>query len=184
LRFSFRWYDEAKLLHLNLFIPKLIVDTYQDEFLVDHIIHMANLELDKHELNKRRNKMTTLSNVQHNIVRGINRTALITKKHSPEILLGLGLVGMVTSAVLGGQGYLKATEVVDESKLMLYHIKRAGDRGMIGDDERQRPYSKDDHDKDLAVAYVQTWSQIRQVIWAHPLVSASYPWPRSLLLMV
>jgi hypothetical protein len=53
LRFSFRWYDEAKLLHLNLFIPKLIVDTYQDEFLVDHIIHMANLELDKHELKQK-----------------------------------------------------------------------------------------------------------------------------------
>lgn len=100
--------------------------------------------------------MTTLSNVQHNIVRGINRTALLGKKHSPEILLGLGLVGVVASAVLAAKATLKVNEVVVEAKETVYQIKLAGERGMIGDTEKGRLYSKDDHDKDLAVAYVQT----------------------------
>lgn len=97
--------------------------------------------------------MTTLSNVQHNIVRGINRTALLTKKHSPEILLGLGLVGVVTSAVLAAKATLKVNKLIDESKETIREINVVGKHGATFSG---KPYSKDDHDKDLAVAYVQT----------------------------
>lgn len=53
LMFRFRWYDEPELLQLNTFVPKLILETYQDEFFVDHIINVTNLELDKYELKKK-----------------------------------------------------------------------------------------------------------------------------------
>lgn len=101
--------------------------------------------------------MTTLSNLQHNVVRGINRTALLTKKYSPEILLGAGLIGVVASAVLAAKATLKVNEVVIEAKETIYKINLAGERGrLIGKSNNDQVYSKEDHDKDLAVAYVQT----------------------------
>lgn len=60
--------------------------------------------------------MNSLANVQSKIVRTINRSALVVKKHSPEILLGLGVTGVVVAAVMAAKATLKAPAIVEGVK--------------------------------------------------------------------
>lgn len=41
-----------------------------------------------------------LSNAQGIVTRSLSRGGLLAKKYSPEILMGLGVIGIVTSAVM------------------------------------------------------------------------------------
>lgn len=68
-------------------------------------------------------------------------------KHSPEILVGVGLVGVVASTVLACRATLKAPAAVEEAKKKFSDIEEA--RNL---DE----YTEDDRRKDLVVASVQT----------------------------
>lgn len=67
--------------------------------------------------------MNSLATMQSNIVRSINRSALVVKKHSPEILLGLGLTGVIVAAVMAAKATLKAPAIVDGVKQDLKTIK-------------------------------------------------------------
>jgi len=97
--------------------------------------------------------MINLSNIKVGMTRSFGRGGLLLQKHSPEILLGVGLLGMVTSAVLAAKATLKATDVVAETKQTISIINTAGEEGeTLGG----QTYSKEDHDRDMAVAYVQT----------------------------
>lgn len=71
--------------------------------------------------------MTTLASVQTKFVRTLNRSSLVVKKYSPEILLGLGLTGIVVSAVLAAKATLKAKPILDEAKERLDEIKKLPD---------------------------------------------------------
>lgn len=75
------------------------------------------------------------------------------KKKSPELLVAVGIVGAVTSAVLACKATTKAGKVLDESKKTIDAIHEAEQTGVTtaGED-----YTKDDCKKDLAIAYVQT----------------------------
>lgn len=68
--------------------------------------------------------MTTLAVMQSNIVRFINRGALITKKYSPEILLGVGLTGIVISGVLAAKATLQAKTVLDNTTNRINEYKK------------------------------------------------------------
>src|SRR3989304_1775574 len=97
--------------------------------------------------------MINLSNSKVGMTRSFGRGGVRRQKHSPEILLGVGLLGMVTSAVLAAKATLKATDVVAETKQTISIINTAGEEGeTLGG----QTYSKEDHDRDMAVAYVQT----------------------------
>lgn len=67
--------------------------------------------------------MNSLSTVQTKAVRAINRSALVVKKHSPEILLGLGLTGVVVAAVMAAKATLKAPAIVEGVKENLKTIE-------------------------------------------------------------
>lgn len=69
--------------------------------------------------------MATLGNVQTKIVRTINRGALLVKKNSPEILLGLGLFGVVASAIMASKATLKAPAIIDAAKENLKTIEES-----------------------------------------------------------
>ena len=78
--------------------------------------------------------MNSLATMQTKAVRAINRGALVVKKHSPEILLGLGLTGIVVAAVMAAKATLKAPAIVEGVKENLKTI----DEGDAAPEEKQQ----------------------------------------------
>lgn len=61
--------------------------------------------------------LSTIAPIQKVAVRTFYRGWLLTKKFSPQILTGVGVVGVVTSGVLASKATLKLAPIVDEIKL-------------------------------------------------------------------
>ena len=80
----------------------------------------------------------------------LGRKGLLLKKHSPEIMLVVGVVGVVTSGVMACRATLKVEAVLDTTREKLDKIKEA--KGLVSEEE----YSEADAKKDTALTYVQT----------------------------
>ena len=78
------------------------------------------------------------------------RGGLLLRKHSPEILVAAGVVGVVTSAVMACKATLMAEDVVEKAKCKLDKIHIAQDTVDVEE------YTVKDYKKDLVVVYVQT----------------------------
>lgn len=85
------------------------------------------------------------------LTRTLNRTGLKIKKHSPEILLATGTVGVVASTVMACKATLKVEEIVDEAKEKIDTIHKVS-----SDPAMAEKYSEEDGKKDLAIVYTQT----------------------------
>lgn len=85
------------------------------------------------------------------LTRTFNRTGLKIKKHSPEILLATGTVGIVASTVMACKATLKVEEIVDEAKEKIDTI-----HNVSADPAMAEKYSEEDGKKDLAIVYTQT----------------------------
>lgn len=86
-----------------------------------------------------------------NLTRTFNRTGLKIKKHSPEILLAAGTVGVVVSGVMACKATLKVNEILDESKQQIDTI-----HSVAADPNMAEKYTTEDSKKDLAIVYTQT----------------------------
>lgn len=86
-----------------------------------------------------------------NLTRMLNRTGLKIKKHSPEILLAAGTVGVVVSGVMACKATLKVNEILDESKQEIDTI-----HSVAADPNMAEKYTAEDSKKDLAIVYTQT----------------------------
>lgn len=86
-----------------------------------------------------------------NLTRTFNRTGLKIKKHSPEILLAAGTVGIVVSGVMACKATLKMNEILDESKQQIDTI-----HSVTADPNMAEKYTAEDSKKDLAIVYTQT----------------------------
>ena len=86
-----------------------------------------------------------------NLTRTFNRTGLKIKKHSPEILLAVGTVGVVVSGVMACKATLKVNEILDESKQQIDTI-----HSVAADPNMAEKYTAEDSKKDLAIVYTQT----------------------------
>jgi hypothetical protein len=79
----------------------------------------------------------------------------VLKKHSPEILLAVGVIGIVGSTVMACRATLKADFIIDEAKDKFDKINEATE---MQDEE----YTNTDRQKDLITTYVQTgWEFIK-----------------------
>lgn len=89
----------------------------------------------------------------NDILTTVNRTAhkvgLKVKKHSPEILVVVGVVGVVTSAVMACKATTKATDVIEE------HKKEMDDIHFVAETKPEK-YSEEDYQKDTVIVYTQT----------------------------
>ncbi len=48
LKFQFLWYED-KLLKISCFVPNDMIEAvYDDQFIVEYIVHMANFEVEKY----------------------------------------------------------------------------------------------------------------------------------------
>lgn len=88
--------------------------------------------------------MTSLS-------RAFGKAGLQLKKHSPEILLGVGLVGVVTSAVMACKATTKVDEILQETKENVDKVHELVERK----DLPAGAYTEEDMNKDLAIFYAK-----------------------------
>jgi hypothetical protein len=90
-----------------------------------------------------------LGNFKGVITRVAGRGILLARKHSPEILMVSGVVGIVASTVMACKATLKAEDVIDEARGKLEKIQYAKENIDTED------YSEQDYKKDLVITYVQ-----------------------------
>ena len=86
----------------------------------------------------------------------LNKIGLKVKKHSPEILIGVGVVGTVTSAVLACKATLKLSDILDETKDTIDKINTVKEK-------YSDKYSEEDAKKDLGITYIQTGVKIAKL---------------------
>lgn len=74
------------------------------------------------------------------------------KKHSPEIFVGVGIVGVVASAVMACKATTKVEAILDETKNTLDIIHEGAKNGEINGVK----YTEEDSKKDVVSTYVKT----------------------------
>ena len=86
------------------------------------------------------------------VTRSINRVGFQLKKHSPEILVVVGIVGAVTSAVMACKATTKGNDILNDAKSQVDKVHK------VLEDEAISPemYSEEDSKKDLAIIYAKT----------------------------
>lgn len=82
------------------------------------------------------------------------------EKHSPEILIVGGAIGIVTSAVLACRATLKVNDVLDEAKENIEKIHTSVETGTTPGGQL---YSVEDSKKELAVTYIQTGAKLAKL---------------------
>jgi predicted HTH domain antitoxin len=91
-------------------------------------------------------------NISDKMSRSINKFGLKIKKHSPEILLVAGVVGVVTSAVMACKATTKVNDILANAKEQTDKVHQ-----VLADEKIPvEQYSEEDGKKDLAIIYVQT----------------------------
>ena len=89
-----------------------------------------------------------------NVGRAFNKTKFAVKKHSPEILMIGGAIGVVSSAIMACRATTKLSKVMDEHKHNVEQIRYvANNPGAV---PANKTYTKDDAKKDIAITYTQT----------------------------
>src|SRR5262245_5825116 len=83
----------------------------------------------------------------------VTRSALLTQRSSPGILLGAGIVGMVGSTVLACRATLKMEEVLDEAKGKLEMAKTL----------EHIEYTEHDRKRDISLIYFQTGVKVTRL---------------------
>ena len=87
-----------------------------------------------------------------NISLFFNRMGLQLRKHSPEILMGAGIVGAIASAVLACKATTKLESVMEKSRNDIKTIHEAIEHP----ENLSEEYTPEDGKKDLAIVYART----------------------------
>lgn len=90
--------------------------------------------------------------IKDNISRKLNRAGFKLKKHSPEILVIGGVVGVVASGVMACKATTKLSGILEETKETVEKIEEvAANPDMVSEE-----YSQEDAKKDKVIVYTQT----------------------------
>lgn len=97
------------------------------------------------------------NDIMNKLSRSVHRVGFKIKKHSPEILMVTGVVGVVTSTVLACKATRKIDTILDESKKSIEVIHGGMEQGKVIDiNGVEQSYSVEDGKRDLTITYVQT----------------------------
>lgn len=88
------------------------------------------------------------SELMKTVTRSINMFGLKIKKHSPEIMVVAGCVGVVTSAVMACKATTKASQIIEDAKKDLDDVHTVV--------AMHEDYTEEERKKDLAIIYAQT----------------------------
>ena len=94
--------------------------------------------------------MNFLANIGTNLAKATGKTGLRLRKHSPEILVAVGVISTVGAAIMACRATLKVNDVMTEHQDKLAQIKHGRE------ELPEEKYSEQDYNKDIAVACVQT----------------------------
>lgn len=86
--------------------------------------------------------------------RTFNKAKFGIKKHSPEILMVCGAIGVVSSAIMACRATTKISKVMDEHKTTVKQIHHVANHPEALPENQT--YSKDDMKKDLTITYAKT----------------------------
>ena len=86
-----------------------------------------------------------------NITGTVSKAAFTLKKHSPEILIVVGVIGTVASAVLACSATTKVNDILADAKTQLDTIHECAQKP-----EMAEKYTEQDAQKDTTIVYVQT----------------------------
>lgn len=99
-----------------------------------------------------KNKLAT------SIARSFSKVGFQLKKHSPEILVVGGVIGVVGSTVLACRATTKVSEVLDGAKAEIETI-----HAVVENPEFAEAYTVEDSKKDLAIVYTKTGIQLAKL---------------------
>lgn len=88
------------------------------------------------------------------VSRSIHKVGFQFKKHSPEILVVAGVIGIVASAVMACKATTKVSGIIDGAKETIDQIHNCLENPNMAD-----KYTEEDSKKDLAIVYAQTGLQ-------------------------
>ena len=95
------------------------------------------------------------------LTRSYHKVGFTFKKHSPEILLGVGIVGTVASAVVACHATTKLEGILSKAKTdinTIHHVAENPD--LLPDNET---YTPEDAKKDLTIVYAKTGVEIAKL---------------------
>ena len=94
------------------------------------------------------------------VTRSLHKVGFKFKKHSPEILVVTGVIGIVTSTVIACKATTKVNDIVTESKKTIDKIHDCVGKGLHTSDGEE--YTQEVANKDLAIVYAQTaWKFVK-----------------------
>lgn len=91
-----------------------------------------------------------MNNIVANVQKNFSKVKVSAIKHSPEICVAVGIVGVVASAVMACRATLKLNEVLEESKKDIDDVHTYVERNGYTEE-----YTEEDSKKDLAIAYTK-----------------------------
>lgn len=92
--------------------------------------------------------------IMNTVTRSLHRVGFKFKKHSPEILVGAGIVGVVGSAVMACKATTKLDEVLAEPKEKIEKIHELMENPDMVPEGKE--YTEEDGKKDLTIMYTQS----------------------------
>ena len=96
--------------------------------------------------------------MKEKIIRMYNNSKNVVEKHSPEILAGVGVVGVVASTVMACKATMKLNDILEESKETRDKI-----REVEANPRYEEQYSHEDAKKDLVINYTQTAMKVAKL---------------------
>lgn len=90
-----------------------------------------------------------------NVTRSINRGLMKFKKHSPEVLVISGTVGLVVSGILACKATTKVDAILDKSKKRIEDVHAVSAKVEAGEIAAE-DYTPEDKKKDITIIYAQT----------------------------
>lgn len=94
------------------------------------------------------------NDIMVNVSRSLHKVGFKFKKHSPEILIVTGVIGIVASTVMACKATTKVNDIVDETKDTIDKIHDAVENHKHTSDGEE--YTQEVANKDLAIVYAQT----------------------------
>ena len=93
------------------------------------------------------------TNILNNVNRALNKVKFNAQKHSPEILIVTGIVGVVASGIMACKATTKVGKIAEEHKTNVDAVHEAVEKGVT---KAQESYNEEDAKKDLTIIYAQT----------------------------
>lgn len=104
--------------------------------------------------------MINKTEIVTNVTRGLNKFGLLAKKHSPEILLAVGITSGIGATVLACKATLKVDAVKEKTNKSIEKIHEATEVGIT---EAGETYTAEDSKKDLTIVYVQSGVELAKL---------------------